>query len=135
VSNWPRSACISANEKKRASAWQQREQARQGTQAEAGSTGAAKSLPCQHSLKEFEERPLGPQLTSISFVQGLDPQGSGPTSLLASEVNWIQACWKKGRRNPGWLHLIQLLSMHYLLLLGQWLCSQPIKAIVITSVQ
>lgn len=54
------------------------------------------------------------------------------TSLLGSSVSWIQACWKKRRRTPGWLHLIQLLSMHSLLPLGQWLCSQPIKDIVIT---
>lgn len=48
---------------------------RQGTLAEAGGTRAAKSLLCQDPLKEFQERPPGLQLTSISFVEGSDPRG------------------------------------------------------------
>lgn len=113
-----------------ATAWQQWEKGKAGNP---GSSGAAKSLPCQDPLKELHLWAFADQQASLLDKSG--PLKQQPDVLLASEMKWIQTCWKKRRRNPRRLHLTQLLSMHYLLLLGQWLCSQPIKATVITSLQ
>lgn len=105
---------------------------KQGTLAGAGNTRAAKSLPRQDPLKEFQERPSRLQLTSTSLVEGSDPRGSSLTSLLASQMNSI---WPPGRAGETLAVLPPLaLSMEYLGLLGQGLCSRPIRATVITPV-
>lgn len=120
--------------KRPAVAWQQQEEGRQGTQAEAGSSRAAKSLPCQDPVRELQEHLWVSADQHFPCMKGWLCKAAAQRPS-ASSVNRIRVHWKEKRRNPGWLHLIQLLSMHYLLLLGQRLRSQPIKAIVITSLQ
>lgn len=126
MSNWPRSACITANEKNPAPAWQQQDKGK------AGSPGRSRQhQSCQEpALPGSLERVSG-ETSWTSADQHLfcrrDRSSRQQSDILVSFLNeQHSACWRKSRRDPG----SDPCPEHGV----QGLCSRPIRASVITAV-